>query len=564
MNIGVGLRLIMTIFEQVKLLYDSGLHSNVISLVNLLLSINEHNQAELLNMPCKFQIMVYYADALFHNKDFKKAESMYRKALQLKKSLVKNKGKTQGFPQIDLSSDIDIKYQMYLCHSNLKQYNLAVSVLESIPGKQRTASINMALAKLYQQAGMERSAITGFKEVLKECPLALDAAQGLLSLGVKGAEVASLMLSGTANIPNSEWLSTWIKAHAQLHSREFSQAATTLRQLDARACLRDNVDVLVSLGEAYHFSGEHRNALAVLQRAHSLDPLSLKGMDILAAILAKDKKIKELESLSSQLMAVSEQAPEPWISIAHFSFATKKNSRAVYFAQKACTLNTRNVEALLVKGSILLDMKKLQEAVIHFREVLRIAPYRYEAHKGLVDCYIALHRTRDAISFASNACKQLGQNPRALSLYAFVLAKDPLSVDKAKSLLEKALKQDSTHLNAVYQLAEIYEQEKQYDKGIDLLRKQVGIQSTCRLHQMLGDLLARTNEHEKAFDHYSTALNLDPNNSRALEGLQRVEQHSDSLDNAYDIEVEDMADSDNEVDLEESEVEAVWSDVDFP
>uniref|UniRef100_T1J2T0 Anaphase-promoting complex subunit 7 n=1 Tax=Strigamia maritima TaxID=126957 RepID=T1J2T0_STRMM len=556
----------MGVFDNVKSLYDAGLHSNVISLVPLLLSVTEHNQNELLLLPHKFQILVYYAESLYQMQDHKKAETIYKRALQLKKSIMKTKGKpASGYSQLqEMTSEIDIKYQIAMCNCQMKQYSIAITALESIPGKQRTARVNMALAKACQQVGMERSAITGYKEVLKECPLALEAAQGLLSLGVKGAEVASLMLSATSTIPNSEWLTTWVKAHSHMHSREFSQAATLFRQLDNRSSLHDNIDVLVCLGEACHYNGEHRNAMAVLQRAHALDPSDYRGMDILASILAKEKKIKELENLAPSLLWMWEQHPEPWVVFAHLSFATKRNNRAIYFAQKACTLNQRCIEALLVKGNILLDIKKVQEATLHFREVLRLAPYRFEGHKGLVDCYTALHRTRDSISYASSACKQLGQSSRALVLYASVLAKDPISVDKAKTVLEKALKLEPIYLDAVYQLAEIYEKEKQFDKGIELLRKQVALQSTCRLHQMLGDFLVRTNEPEKALDHYSAALNLDPNNSRALEGLQRVEQHSDPLDNAYDIEVEDMADSDNEADLEESEVEAVWSDVDFP
>ena len=40
----------------------------------------------------------------------------------------------------------------------------------------------MALAKMFQEQGMERSAITTYKEVLRECPLALEAAEGLYPL----------------------------------------------------------------------------------------------------------------------------------------------------------------------------------------------------------------------------------------------------------------------------------------------------------------------------------------------------------------------------------------------
>lgn len=39
--------------------------------------------------------------------------------------------------------------------------------------------INMMLANLYRKAGQERSAVTSYKEVLRQCPLALDAIIGM-------------------------------------------------------------------------------------------------------------------------------------------------------------------------------------------------------------------------------------------------------------------------------------------------------------------------------------------------------------------------------------------------
>lgn len=84
--------------------------------------------------------------------------------------------------------------------------------------------------------------------------------------------------------------------------------------------------------------------------------------------------------------------------------------------------------------------------------------------------------------------------------------KDPVSVGKAKNLLEKALSQDETYLPAVYFLAEIYEQEMNLEAAIELLERQVETQPTCKLHQMLGDLWARVHNEEKALDHYAIAL----------------------------------------------------------
>ncbi|XP_010772265.1 anaphase-promoting complex subunit 7-like, partial [Notothenia coriiceps] len=88
--------------------------------------------------------------------------------------------------------------------------------------------INMMLANLYRKAGQERSAVTSYKEVLRQCPLALDAIIGLLSLSVKGAEVASMTMDVIQSIPNLEWLSVWIKAYAFIHAGDNQRAINTI------------------------------------------------------------------------------------------------------------------------------------------------------------------------------------------------------------------------------------------------------------------------------------------------------------------------------------------------
>lgn len=546
----------VSVYDHVKLLYDQGLYSSVTTLASMLLTTNDNS--DILTCAEKYQTYVYYGDALTSLKEYKKAESMYRRALQLKKSLMKSKGKAQPFPQGEVTSEVDVKYRAYTCLVNLKQYSQAIALLESISAKQKTPCVNMALAKLYHQNGMDRSAITCYKEVLKECPFAVEAALGLLSLNVRGAEVISLMLNGNVSVPNLDWLPLWIKAQSDLHSKELTQAITAFKQID-KTNLRGNVGVLVSLGEAYYYNGDYTNAMSVLEKAHLSDPLLIKGMDIYAALLSKEKKAKELESLTSHLIAINDAVPEPWIAMAYFCFASKRWNKALNFAQKACSINPRHVEALLLKGCVLFEWKKYQEAVNNFGEAFKIAPYRYEAHKGMIDCYLAMHRTREAIELANSACKQLGSTARALTLYASVLYNYPSSSEKAKHLLERALKQDPTYLNAVYLLANIYEQERLYEKGIELLKKQTEQQSSCRLHQMLGDFLARTNEHEKALHHFSIALNMDPTNHKAAEGSQRVETSTESSESCFEV----ISDSENEGDIDASEGEAVWSDGEY-
>ena len=47
----------------------------------------------------------------------------------------------------------------------------------------------MALGRLYQLAGMEKPAISSYREVVRECPLAVEALRALIQLGLKPREL---------------------------------------------------------------------------------------------------------------------------------------------------------------------------------------------------------------------------------------------------------------------------------------------------------------------------------------------------------------------------------------
>lgn len=56
---------------------------------------------------------------------------------------------------------------------------------------------------------------------------------------------------------------------------------------------------------------------------------------------------------------------------------------------QALTLDATNVEALLMKATAFLELKKMQEAIQHFQAAIRQAPVRFEAYAGKVlACFI--------------------------------------------------------------------------------------------------------------------------------------------------------------------------------
>jgi len=550
-------------------LHSAGLYSNVVDLCSVANCVVEQN-LDLLNSNQVWQLQIYHGDALLEMREWRRAEAVYREALQAKKHYMKLK-QLEGVGESGSSIEVDVKYKLHKCYVAMGQPNQAINILQSIVAKNRTARVSMALGRLYHQNGMERPAIAAYREVVRECPLALEALRLLLSLGVKAREVQELTMEGLGGLVESgqvDWLGGWLSGQAALYSREYEVAVRELRGLEDRGHVRGSVGVLVDQGLAHHWAGEVDQAVSVLSRAASLAPHNLRGMDSLAALYAQTGKIRELESLATRLMGVSEEQPQSWVAMGHFCHLNKKSPKAVYFAHKACLLDTRNVEALLLKGQVLLDLKKLPDAMNHFREALQLAPHRFEAHRGMVDCYLGLSRQREAVTVATGACKHLSNSPRSLTLYATVLLKEPLSCARAKSLLEKAA--GTGHLPAVYLLVELLDREGATQRAVELLTSQLVHTSTATLHQKLGDMLARVGQgqEEKAVEHYSRALTLDPKNEGAIQGLQKMEANTDGMEASYDMnDMEEVGSvgrgSPPAGELEDSETEAVWSDGDL-
>lgn len=655
----------MHVLQEIRRLKDAELFSDLRLVAGIILSSScGILDTSLSSKVQKYEIMVYFADSLCNNNEYIRAEKVYKEALQLRSDIsfqfksqnkgsknalsadnetpppLGNKSATSNIPQppsntsmksdksipnISLASlpeslsEVEVKFRLYKCYLKHSQNKDALLVLETITNRKRNGKINLALAQLYENSAQDRAATQCYKEVLKDFPYSLEAAQGLIRLGVKGTEVASLVqtslqeiilkkteqvteqlttspehqqnlppqgylsahhslsaYTASSSLYDGDWLSFWIKGQASLHSGDFNAAIASFESLSSRPSFRNSVHILVDLGQSQYLQGDYDNAKSTYEGVRCIEPYYPKGMDQLANLLFKAKLYKDLETLATSLMDISDQLPEAWVAMGYVCRAQKKNKRAIYFAQKAYSLKPRNVEALILKGMALMDIKRVDDAVVHFREALRLSPKRFEAHHGLIGCYLNTHRNREAISQAKEAFNALGQSARSLTLYGTVLAKEPLHVDKAKSYLERALRVDHLHTAAVYPLAEIHASLREYEKGADLLRKQLVLQSTGKLHQVLGDFLSQLKEYQEALDQYSIALSLDPSNARALEGIQRVEKASDGGTGSSAAPptirtgggtFEDMEglDSDNEAELSDGPEGAPgeWSDTDF-
>jgi len=131
------------LLDQLKSLYDAELYEDVKILSDLLVgqiessssafSLSEAGTSS--NAVCdskdKYTIYYLYGNAAFNLKEFKLAEGLFNKALQVNKSNLRPKMKTLN--QVDCETDITIKFNLNACLVNDKKYQEAFTIVSKIP-----------------------------------------------------------------------------------------------------------------------------------------------------------------------------------------------------------------------------------------------------------------------------------------------------------------------------------------------------------------------------------------------------------------------------------------------
>ena len=219
--------------------------------------------------------------------------------------------------------EASLKFKIGRCHLALREYRAALAELETIPARARTLPVTMTLAKTYRRTGYERAAVACYKEVVRDCPYAVDAIAALAELGCSGKEIRGLLpecdgsdattgtslahpggadamsvdgghSSGGGNQADAHheeppgdasygWLHHLAEAHGAARSHRLEAAASHLRRLDE--IFPDDPRVWCQLARVHRDRGDVQEAADCYRRCVRSDPCVVDGMDAFAALL---------------------------------------------------------------------------------------------------------------------------------------------------------------------------------------------------------------------------------------------------------------------------------------
>ncbi|XP_037724796.1 anaphase-promoting complex subunit 7 [Drosophila subpulchrella] len=517
------------LFANVKKLYDHKLYECVIPVAKLLRTVlrNDRNVATL---ELEYQVQLYLVNSLFKERHLRSASRHFEDIFHQRRLMQRHKNAClvaieSAYPEF---GDVELRRRAAECYREIGNPGLAVATLLQVPVKSRTPRINLMLARMHHHSfGLghtkKSESLPSYKEVVRECPMALPVIQDLLELGVDGNEVNSLVMHAATVPGNFDWLSTWIKALAQMFDCKHQDAARTFQRLQDSTLLRCNEELMMALGRCLYYDGNYSRAEQLFSATVSASPDNIEAIGLLAVVRGQHPSDsgQDMDRLYAQVTSEPKYSPSHWFVHGQAMYDSGKFERGLSFVEQCLQAEPRHQEALILRGRLLIALERHKEAVEAFRTGQTVAPYRFEVYRGLFQSYLAAKRFKEAHAMCNWTLRVFQNSPRGLAMFGrtLFLSQDPMIRKTARKFAEKSLKVDPNYTPAVTLMADICQFEGSPKASIKLLEDHVSLFPQASLFTNLADMLRSQKEPIRALEYYYKALGKNPKCERTLRGI---------------------------------------------
>ncbi|WCJ23534.1 Anaphase-promoting complex subunit 7 [Euphorbia peplus] len=516
----------------------------------------------------KAENLVFLGDALYREREFRRAIQTYKQALQYYKIIPKQNSTSSrssmsnrasppnSFNSLPINEN-EVKFKIASCHSALNETRAALVEMEGIPSKSRTLQMSLLMAKLYRNSKQNRFAVSCFKECLRHCPYVMEAIIALAELGVTAKDIISIFSQASSkngrapfdHADSSRWLQRYVEAQCCISSNDYKGGLELFGELLQR--FPNNIHILLEIAKVEAIIGKNDEAIMNFEKVRSLDPYVVTYMDEYAMLLKTKFDYSKLNKLVHDLLSIDPTRPEVFVALSVL-WERKDERGALSYAEKSIRIDERHIPGYIMKGNLLL-LKRPEAAVIAFRGAQELRP-DLRSYQGLVQSYLAFSKIKEALYASREAMKAMPQSAKALKLVGDVHAINSSGREKAKKFYESALRLEPGYLGAALALAELHVIEGRNGDAVSLLERYLKDWADDSLHVKLAQVFAATNMLQEALSHYQAALRINPQSEAAKKGLERLEKQMKGVDPDAPEEDEENEVEDADADQEETEL----------
>lgn len=342
----------------------------------------------------------------------------------------------------------------------------------------------------------------------------------------------------------------YVEAQCCIASNDYKGGLELFAELLQR--FPNNIHILLEMAKVDAIIGKNDEAILNFEKVRSIDPYIMTYMDEYAMLLKVKCDYSKLSKLVHDLLSIDPSRPEVFVALSVL-WERKDERGALSYAEKSIRIDERHIPGYIMKGNLLLSMKRPEAAVIAFRGAQELRP-DLRSYQGLVHSYLQFSKVKEALYAAREAMKAMPQSAKALKLVGDVHASNASGREKAKKFYESALRLEPGYLGAALALAELHVIEGRNGDAVSLLERYLKDWADDSLHVKLAQVFAATNMLQEALSHYEAALRINSQNEAAKKGLERLEKQMKGVDPDAPEEDEENEVEDAEGDQEETDL----------
>ena len=370
--------------------------------------------------------------------------------------------------KIDSNSD-EVVLNMARLYSEQGDLQRAADVLASTPADDRSARVDFALAGTYDQLHKPKLAAQAYRAALDQDPDNIDSERGLAS--------------------------------ALLADNQLAEALVVLKKIVVAE--PNDLQSLVHISEIQRRQGHYEDALATLEKAKALAPVSDNLELVYNEALIYDslgKYDQAVATINTSLAATAHPGGK-------YSDGEKAN-RAVFLDRL---------------GIIEREANKTPEAVAAYKQIIDLGgEFVSRGYQGEVDAYRDAHMWKETLATAAEAAKALPKDKSVQLMYAFQLA-DLGKPDEGLALAKAQLNGTQEDRETYIALANTDMRLHRAKDAYDYLDKAEALSpkpdDKLFLYLLRATIADKDKQYADAEVQYRKVLAIDPNNAGALNDL---------------------------------------------
>ena len=280
--------------------------------------------------------------------------------------------------------------------------------------------------------------------------------------------------------------------------------------------------------ELYKLDAAEKNAQQVLSRSpNNADALTALGKVKWYRTASSDmtyrrqraKLLSDAESLFRRATQANGRSPEAFNNLGRILQTQGKRGEALTAYDKALTLDPNYEQALVYKGSLLLEEGNAQAAQPLFEKAIRSNSKSAKAHYYKGSALAAKGEFHQALKSLNTALALKPNAPHTLTKMAEIYQAQGNQAG-AVSHYKKAIAAKGEYAPAILGLANLLDTRGDAELAVAELRNAINIKPDFTPYQTrLGQLSLQVDKTDQALKAFNHALELEPNNAQAAQGL---------------------------------------------